>query len=60
MWNYDPITPQHAFDKGWINKWEYDFSLNTMRKKVLSAKQHETRVNINNKVMANMKRQKNG
>lgn len=51
---------QHAFDKGWINKWEYDFSLNTMRKKVLSAKQHETRVNINNKVMANMKRQKNG
>jgi len=47
---------QHAFDKGWINQWEYDFSINTMRKRNLSAKQLATRKNINTKMLHNMKR----
>lgn len=47
---------QHAFDKGWINQWEYDFSINTMRKRNLSAKQLATRKNINTKILHNMKR----
>lgn len=47
---------QHAYDKGWINKWEYDFSINTMRKKNLSEKQLNTRIKVNEKMLANMRR----
>lgn len=47
---------QHAYDKGWINQWEYDFSINTMRKRNLSSKQLATRKNINTKMLHNMKR----
>lgn len=47
---------QHAHDKGWINKWEFDFSIDTMRKRNLSDKQLATRIKINEKMMRNMKR----
>lgn len=49
---------QHAFDKGWINGWEYSFSIDTMRKRKLSVKQLQTRKNINEKMLFNMKRKK--
>lgn len=47
---------QHAYEKGWINEWEYNFSIDTMRKRNLSGKQLQTRMNINEKMLANMKK----
>ncbi|WP_038483830.1 hypothetical protein [Collimonas arenae] len=47
---------QHAFQKGWINEWEYKFSLDTMRKRKLSGKQALTRTKVNEKMLFNMKR----
>lgn len=47
---------QHAWEKNWINDWEYKFSLDTMRKRNLSQKQMLTRVKVNEKMLANMKR----
>lgn len=47
---------QHAYEKGWINEWEYNFSVDTMRKRKLSAKQLQTRTKVNEKMLANMKR----
>jgi hypothetical protein len=51
---------QHAYDKGWINEWEYNFSIDTMRKRNLSQKQLQTRIMVNTKMLANMKRSSNG
>jgi hypothetical protein len=48
----------HAYHKNWINEWEFNFSINTMRKRKLSIKQLQTRKTINSKMLANMKRQK--
>ena len=50
---------QHAYDKGWINEWEYKFSIDTMRKRNLSGKQLQTRMKVNEKMLANMRRAKN-
>lgn len=50
---------QHAFDKGWINQWELNFSVNTMRKRSLSGKQLAKRIQINEKMLENMKRRRN-
>ncbi|MCB1662469.1 MAG: hypothetical protein KDI20_07695 [Pseudomonadales bacterium] len=47
---------RHAFEKRWINEWEYNFSLNTMRKRKLTVKQLQTRQKINEKMLFNMKR----
>lgn len=47
---------QHAFQKKWINEWEYKFSIDTMRKRNLTEKQMQTRMNINEKMLLNMKR----
>jgi hypothetical protein len=47
---------RHAHQKGWINDWEYSFSIDTMRKRKLSFKQIQTRKNINEKMLSNMKR----
>ena len=47
---------QHAFQKKWINEWEYKFSIDTMRKRSLTGKQLQTRMNINEKMLHNMKR----
>lgn len=46
----------HAFERGLINKWEFDFSIDTMRKRNLSPKQLQKRKDINAKMLANMKR----
>ena len=47
---------RHAFEKRWINEWEYNFSLNTMRKRKLTVKQLQTHQKINEKMLFNMKR----
>ena len=47
---------QHSYDKGWINDWEWDFYLDTMRKRNLSPKQRTKRIQINDKFSANLKR----
>jgi hypothetical protein len=47
---------RHAWEKGWINEWEYKFSLDTMRKRGLSQKQMATRIKVNEKMLANMRR----
>ena len=51
---------QHAYDKGWINEWEYKFSIDTMRKRNLSQKQLQTRMKVNKKMLANMRRSTGG
>jgi hypothetical protein len=50
------VAIQHAYEKRWINEWEYKFSIDTMRKRNLSAKQLQTRMKVNEKVLASMKR----
>lgn len=47
---------QHAYKNCWINEWEYNFSIDTMRKRKLSGKQLQTRMRVNEKMLANMKR----
>jgi hypothetical protein len=47
---------KHAHNKGWINDWEYNFGIDTRRKRKLSDKQARTRTEINEKMMFNMKR----
>jgi len=42
----------HAFEKKWINEWEKNFSLNTNKKRKLSAKQEVKREEINRRVLA--------
>jgi hypothetical protein len=51
---------EHAFRKGWINEWEYSFSIDTMRKRVLSAKQLQTRMKVNEKMLNNMRKSNDG
>jgi len=48
----------HAFNKNWINKWEYDFYNDTFRKRKLSEKQEQKRIQINEKVFKSMSSQK--
>ncbi len=47
---------QHAFDRRWISKWEMDFYFNIMRKRNLSEKQATKKGEINQSVLARMKR----
>ena len=49
-------TIQHAFDKNWINDWEYNFYIDTMRKRKLSEKQFSIRIKINGKILNKLKR----
>lgn len=51
---------EHAFRKGWINEWEYSFSIDTMRKRVLSTKQLQTRMKVNEKMLNNMRKSNDG
>lgn len=51
---------QHAYDKGWITEWEYNFSIDTMRKRNLSQRQIDTRMKINDKMLLNLKRTAEG
>lgn len=55
--NADAI--EHAHSRGWINNWERQFSLNTMRKQVLSDLQASKRQQINQKVMSQVNRNRN-
>ena len=48
-------TLDHARRKGWINDWEKEFYSDTMRKRSLSDKQLVKRVQINRKIMAHIK-----
>lgn len=45
-------TISHARSKNWISDWEYNFYLDTWRKRVLSYKQMNHRIQINHKVLA--------
>jgi len=47
---------QYAYDKDWINDWEHDFYLGIMRKRNLSSKQLDKKIQINEKLARNMKR----
>lgn len=46
----------HAYEKGWINEWEYKFSIDTMNKRKLSSGQLQKRQQVNAKMLASMKR----
>jgi hypothetical protein len=45
----------HALAKTWINQWEFDFYLRVMRKRVLTTKQAEKKLQINEKFMRHMR-----
>lgn len=47
---------EHAFARMWITEWERDFYMKTWRKRALSTKQAAKRVEINHRVLRNMKR----
>jgi hypothetical protein len=47
---------EHAYRNEWINEWEYNFSIDTVRKIKLSAKQLQTRIKVNEKMLFNMRR----
>jgi len=45
---------QYAYEKRWINEWEYKFTIDTMHKRNLSAKQLQTHMKINEKMLAKL------
>jgi hypothetical protein len=47
---------QHAFERRWISEWEKRFYFDIMRKRNLSAKQVAKKIDINQRVLARMKR----
>ena len=47
---------RHAFDRRWIGEWERDFYFDIMRKRSLSVKQAAKKDEINQLVLARMKR----
>jgi hypothetical protein len=47
---------QYAYEKSWINEFEHKFSIDTMRKRNLSPKQLQIRMQVNEKMLANMSR----
>jgi hypothetical protein len=50
----------HAHRKGWISDWERKFYFDTLRKRNLSAKQLEKRIQINTKVLRQIARNRPG
>lgn len=46
----------HAFDRSWLNAWEKDFYLNIMGKRVLTEKQQLKKRQVNNLILANMRK----
>ncbi|MFI8751900.1 hypothetical protein ACIGG6_18105 [Vreelandella lionensis] len=46
----------HAYRSGWINEWEKDFYFSNMRKRVLTPKQRAKKLQINHKMLENMRR----
>lgn len=47
---------EYGYSRGWINDWEYKFSLDTMRKRKLSEKQRQKRIQINKNFSRKLKR----
>ena len=47
---------QHGKNKGWLNQWEYDFYMDIMRKRNLSSKQLQKKIQINEKFALNMQK----
>jgi hypothetical protein len=45
-------TIEHAFSRGWINEWERKFCFSTIRKRALSGRQQNKRIEINRKIVA--------
>jgi hypothetical protein len=52
--NTDAI--EHAFNKGWLNKWEFDFYIDIMHKRNLTQKQAVKKIEINEKIAQLMRR----
>ena len=52
----NPAAIKHAHKYAWINDWEFNFSMDTCRKRVLTDRQMEARKKVNNKMLKNMKR----
>lgn len=52
----NPDAIKHAYDRNWINKWERDFYLDIWRKRNLTEKQETKKIQINERVLQNMKR----
>lgn len=50
----------HAYRKGWITDWERKFYLNTMRKRKPSIKQRDKRIEINDKILGMIARNRPG
>jgi hypothetical protein len=48
---------QHAFKRGWINDWEKNFYFDIMRKRSLTSKQEDKKLEINQLVLLRMRRQ---
>jgi hypothetical protein len=44
-----------AYRKGWINAWQWEFGLDTCRKRILSEKQTAKRVELNQAILLNFK-----
>jgi hypothetical protein len=51
---------QHAHLKGWINDWEKAFYINIMRKRSLTRSQIEKKIQVNEKMLLNIRRAKIG
>lgn len=54
--NLNGETIEHAYSKGWINQWEYEFYGDIFRKRVLTNKQAAKKRQINEKVVVKMNR----
>ncbi|MCE7517177.1 hypothetical protein LZG37_03425 [Halomonas titanicae] len=51
---------EHGFNRGWINQWERDFYISTMRKRKLYPKQLAKRIQVNEKFSQNLRRSRGG
>jgi len=52
-------TIEYAFNKSWINKWEYDFYLDIRGKRNLTDKQEEKKLTINKRIINGVRRHNN-
>jgi len=53
--SFNEVTTEYIYEKDWINEWEYDFLIDTERKRKLSNKQYKKRVSINSKILRKFK-----
>tara|TARA_R110000824_G_C15136486_1_gene669570 strand:- start:315 stop:926 length:612 start_codon:yes stop_codon:yes gene_type:complete len=53
--SFNEVTTEYIYEKEWINEWEYDFLIDTERKRKLSNKQYKKRVSINSKILRKFK-----